>query len=132
MAIILSSAYFFIFSKSGLLERMKLDNEKKSIITRAESLKAGNARLRKILDNYRAGVYPDSDMVTSGYTGPNEKIIVFRGFDTRTRESSNKKNDETFYIFDLGTLRIIWIVISLLVMGTMLLCGIRIKEQQSP
>ena len=132
VAIILSSAYFFIFSQSGLVERMKLDDEKKSIITRAESLKAENARLRKILDNYRAGVYPDSDMVTSGYTGPNEKIIVVHGLDTRARESTGIKKNNALFIFEIGTLRIIWIVISLLVLGTMLLYGMRIKEQQSP
>ena len=111
---------------------MKLDDEKKSIITRAESLKAENARLRKILDNYRAGVYPDSDMVTTGYTGPNEKIIVFHGLDTRARESTGIKKNNALFIFEIGTLRIIWIVISLLVLGTMLLYGMRIKEQQSP
>ncbi len=132
VALVFSSAYFFLFSKSGLLERMRLDDEKINIIARTEVLKGENNRLRRLLERYRGGNYPDGDIASSGYTRHTDTIIQFRGLNDTA--SVDKKKDITVQGLpaDLFYLRIAWAALSSVVLICMLLYGRRIKEQQAP
>jgi hypothetical protein len=131
-AIILSAAYFFVFSKSGLLERIKLENEKSSIVTRTEALKSENNRLQRLLEKYRNGIYPDGDNASSGYIHPDEKIILFRGLDDRARENNQIKKSVSEFPIGLPTMRILWIAFSTVVVILMVLYGRYMKEEQIP
>jgi hypothetical protein len=132
IAFILSAVYFFVFSKSGLIERMMLENEKSSIVTRTETLKLENIRLQRLLERYRNGIYPEGDAASSGYIRPDEKIILFRGLDDPIRANKQIKKSVSEFPIELPTMRIIWIILSSIVVILMVLYGRTMKEEQIP
>jgi cell division protein FtsB len=125
----LSAVYFFIFSESGLLERKNLEKEKRDIVVKIDALKSENERLQRLLNNYRKGEYPKEDILKSDYVKPGEKVIFFHGLDNNVpRETVKKASD---YRFDVPLLymRILWVVISSVVVLLMILYGRKHKEQ---
>jgi len=129
VAFALSAVYFFIFSESGLLERKNLEKEKKEIVVKIDALKSENERLQRLLNSYRKGEYPKEDILKSNYVKPGEKVVFFNGLDDKVpREPGRKATDAGFNV-PLLYVRILWVVISSVVVILMILYGRNLKER---
>lgn len=109
---ILFSIYIFIFSESGLLERMKLHGEFESLQKRITGFEQENRDLEASLDKYSAGEYSDRDIAASGYVANGGKIIQFQGDGDNSALNGKKNRIDNRFELDLGHLRIIWILFS--------------------
>ena len=125
----LSAVYFFIFSESGLLERKNLEKDKKDIVVKIDALKSENKRLQSRLNNYRKGEYPKEDILKSSYVKPGEKVVFFHGLDDGVPGKAGKKGTEAGFSVPLIYLRIVWAVISSIVVLLVVLYGRKHKEQ---
>ena len=112
---VLSGVYLFVFSESGILERISLENKKLELLERIDILRTEKKTLKKNLDDYRKGVRPDSDVLHAGYISPGDKLVVLRDDKGhRDRETAQARADKTKTV-EMGHYRLIWIVISILV-----------------
>lgn len=111
---ILFSIYTFIFSESGLLERMRLSSRHLELQHNISLLKKSNEDLAQICSRYRAGDYSEREIVNSGLIYNGSKVIVFGD----SYASKNPIPDDLNNNFELDPshLRIIWIIISLMVL----------------
>lgn len=82
-ALFMAAIYFFIFSNSGLLERIRLENGKIQLQKKIEFQKAENVRLQGLLQRYKKGEYPDSDILNSGFRDKGEKFLFLRGLEKK-------------------------------------------------
>ena len=109
----LFSIDIFVFSESGILERIKLNNKFDLLNKRITDLKDENVELNKFVKNYSAGIYSDTDILRSGYTGKGGNVLFFKGV------PEEKKNDlivdKEIFNFNYDHLRIIWIIISVMI-----------------
>ncbi len=107
----LFSIYIFVFSESGILERIKLNNRFDSLDKRIGVLKQENSELNKLYENYAISKYSSLDIVRSGYTYYDGKILLFTGYgkEERAKEPLIK---EDLFSFNYSHLRIIWLIIS--------------------
>jgi cell division protein FtsB len=128
-AFALSAVYFFVFSGSGLIERKILEKEKKDIVVKIDALKSENARLQRILNGYRKGEYPKEDILKSSYVKPGEKVIFFHGLDDNVTGAADKKAAGRGFSVPLVYVRILWVVISSVVVFLIVLYGRKHKEQ---
>jgi hypothetical protein len=119
----LTSVYFFIFSQSGLLERINLEKENTLIQQKIEKLKGEKLYLQDILRRYKEGKYPDSDILESGYMRPGERIIFFQGIKQKYQHRGKENNTDGEFGIRLPYLRIIWLVISAAVFLGLVLYG---------
>lgn len=74
-------------------------------------LKQENAELDKLYDNYSVSTYSKLDIVRSGYTYNNGKILLFTGDGQEDRVSSHIVKEDLLN-FNYSHLRIIWVIIS--------------------
>ncbi len=107
---ILFSVYIFVFSESGLLERMKLGRDYDSLRQRIGRLENDNRELAGKIGRYSEGLYSDSDIIASGYVTGGGRIIRFDDAGIKRQESSTGKSE---FDLELGHLRIIWIIFSI-------------------
>ena len=101
--------YLFIFSESGLLERMKLDRDYESLKSRITGLENDNRVLSDTIGKYSDGLYSGRDIINSGYTYSQGKIIHFTGSAPAAHPDTEPVSD---FEFELSHLRIIWIIFS--------------------
>jgi len=109
----LFSIYIFIFSESGILERIKLNNKFEMLNKKISDLRDENIKLNNVLNNYSAGNYSDLDIIRAGYTGKDGSVLLFRG--VPEEKGSDLKSDPDVLYFNYDHLRIIWIIISVMV-----------------
>lgn len=110
----LFSIYIFVFSESGILERIKLNNKFDILDTRIGVLKQENSELHKTYENYSASIYSSIDIVRSGYTYNNGKILLFTGHGEEDRVNDNIIKVDLVN-FNYSHLRIIWLLISTMI-----------------
>ncbi len=127
----LSSVYFFIFSKSGLLERIALGKEKDRISASIETLKSENAGLQRLLNKYRGGDYPESDMTDSGFVKNGDTVLIFQGIDSKPSSGTERVESAVEYPVPLPYMRMAWIVISSLIIVVIVLYGKKASSQSS-
>ena len=120
---LLASVYFFIFSESGLLERIALNKEKNLIAASIGALKSENKRLQRLLNSYRAGVYPDGEMAESGYVKNGDTVLLFPGPERKSRTISEKATPAETSPVPLPYLRIAWVAISSIVIIVLIIYG---------
>ncbi|OHD64204.1 MAG: hypothetical protein A2176_01035 [Spirochaetes bacterium RBG_13_51_14] len=125
----LATVYMFIFSKSGLLERINLEKDKKIVNKEIEALKSENNRLHQLLSRYRKGDFPREDIVQSGYLRPGEKVIFFRGLEDTAVPQNDMRLSATEFPVSLPYMRIIWIAISAVVVLVIILHSRKHKDQ---
>ena len=107
----LFSIYIFVFSESGILERIKLNNKFDILDKRIGVLEEENSELHKLYENYSASQYSSLDIVRSGYTYTNGKILLFSGHGEEERVNDNIIKKDLLN-FNYSHLRIIWVLIS--------------------
>ena len=128
IGIILSSVYFVLFSQSGLLERINLEEENKLAYGKIEKLNSEKKNLQNTLRGYQRGHYSDRDMLESGYIKPGEKIIYFKGQREKTQSKEFEKTSDAGYFLKLTHLRMIWITFSAAVLLVLLIYGRKKRE----
>lgn len=109
----LFSIYIFIFSESGILERIKLNNKFELLNKRISDLRDENIELNNSVNSYSKGNYSDLDILRSGYTGKEGNVLLFRGLPEEKR--TEYKVDQEILYFNYDHLRIIWIIISVMI-----------------
>lgn len=111
---ILFSVYTFIFSESGLLERMRLNSRYLELQQNLSSLKKSNDELGELCARYRGGDYSEADIINSGLIYSGSKVVVFNeNYSSKSPISDELNND---FELDPSHLRIIWIIISLMIL----------------
>ena len=124
----LFSVYIFIFSESGLLERNRLKSKYELLQQRILQNKKAKDQLQKLLEEYRAGNYSQSDIAASGLIYSEGKVIIFDE-NYRLKEENLPQKNMNFEV-DLFHLRIIWIIISIMVV-VYYINRIKMKEESS-
>ena len=127
----LSSAYFFIFGKSGILERILLEKQKAGIEAKINALRDENGILKNRLDQYRQGAYTGDDYLESGYMKPGDKVLFFSAPGEKPAAAKKAKEGSEEYEGLLPTLRIIWICISVALIASLFLYYRKLKNQVS-
>jgi hypothetical protein len=125
---LLASVYFFVFSESGLLERIALDREKSSIEAGIEALKSDNKNLQRLLKKYRAGEYPEGEIADSGYIKNGSSVLLFRDTGKMSGSKKPKKKQEEYFHVPLPYLRILWISLSALIIAGLIVFGRKFSE----
>lgn len=111
---ILFSVYTFIFSESGLLERMRLNSRYLELQNSIATLKKSNVELEQICSRYRAGDYSEREIIDSGLIYNDSRVIVFGdSYAFKTPLPYDLNNN---FELDPSHLRIIWIIISLMIL----------------
>lgn len=111
---ILFSVYTFVFSESGVLERMRLSSKYQELQLHLSSLKKSNEELRLLCSRYRAGEYSEQDLISSGLIYSGSKVVVFNeNYSSKSQIPDDLNND---FQLDPSHLRIIWIIISLMIL----------------
>jgi len=111
---ILFSIYTFIFSESGLLERMRLSSRHLELQHNISLLKKSNEELAQICSRYRDGDYSEREIVNSGLIFNSSKVIVFG--DSYASKNPIPYDLSNNFELDPSHLRIIWIIISLMIL----------------
>ncbi len=107
----LFSIYIFVFSESGILERIKLNNRFDILDKRIGVLKQENSELNKLYENYAISKYSNLDIVRSGYTYYNGKILLFAEYGKEAKAGDHIIKEDLLN-FNYSHLRIIWLIIS--------------------
>ena len=94
---------------------MKLRGEFESLKQRISVLEQENRSLEEQLDRYSAGEYSERDIVSSGYVTSGGKIISFQDNETGGSSLGQSSEPASRFEIDLGHLRIIWILFSLII-----------------
>ncbi len=124
----LFSIYIFIFSESGLLERNRLKSKYELLQQKILQKKQANEQLQRRLEEYRAGNYSQSDIAASGLIYSDGKVIIFDE-NYKLKEENFPQKNMNFEV-DLFHLRIIWIIISIMVV-VYYINRIKMKEESS-
>ena len=127
----LSSVYFFVFGESGILERMNLESDKKTIEEKINALKDENKNLSNTLNRYRQGRYSGDDFLESGYIRPGEKALVFSGPGDTAVQVKKEERGEGQYSGLLPYLRILWVAISVALVAGLFLYYRKLKSRES-
>lgn len=123
---VLVSIYCFVFGESGILERFGIENKSNIVEKRIHKLKFENSLLLKSLKEYREGKISKEDFVRSGYADNDEKIIFFHGTESQHNHiTDNDREHAPSAIIDTRHLRILWIVVSSMIL---VLFYIKIKK----
>jgi len=125
---LLAAVYFFVFSESGLLERIALDREKSGIAATIEGLKSENKNLQRLLNKYRSGDYPDGDLADSGYVKNGSSVLFFRESGKKPGGGKPEKKQDGDTPVPLTYLRILWITLSAFVILGLIALGRRFSE----
>lgn len=114
---VLVCIYCFVFGESGVLERYVIENKSETVERRIKKLKFENELLLKSLIEYKDGRVSKEDYIRSGYADIGEKIIFFhRSASDNTIKSETERESVPSVRIDTKHLRIMWIVISSLVL----------------
>lgn len=110
---VLFSVYTFIFSESGMLERMRLNSRYLELQHNLSLLKKSNEEMKVLCSRYRSGDYSEKEIINSGLIYSGSKVIVFNeNYSTKSTFSDEINND---FQLDPSHLRIIWVIISLMI-----------------
>lgn len=115
LIMVMLGIYFFVFGESGFLERLKLERNRVLLRERIEELKKQNAELAYTLMRYSKGAIGRDEFIKAGYAMPGARIIYLRGAlpSSPAVAPGDVQKKDTFP--DLYHLRILWGVISAMV-----------------
>jgi hypothetical protein len=128
---ILASVYFFIFSESGLLQRIVLDKEKTAIAANIETLKSDNMRLQRLLNKYRKGEYPEREIADSGYVKNGGSVLMFRGAGKKPGDVKTGTVQSGDLPVPLMYMRLAWMAVSASIIIALVVLGIKFNDRSS-
>ena len=94
---------------------MSLLKEKGQIINRINILKYKNEELKDLLKRYKNGDLTKEEAVKTGYIYEGEKLLFFKEGEEYRKLSNGIKDNNEKYPVDLEHLRILWVVISFII-----------------
>ncbi len=106
--------YVFIFSESGILERRNLELKKQRLVSVMSELKAENRELESLYKEYLSGTISENDFQKSGFTGRGDRLLFFKGGASKENRVLPVSEDENRV--NLGHMRLIWLILSALIM----------------
>ncbi len=115
LILLLSSIYVFVFGESGLLERYMLEGKKNQLLQKNEALKKINRGLRKKLQAHADGRVEEADFANAGIVQKGGKVLILKGIEKENSDMAAVP-ERTTGAFPLEHIRIIWIVVSLLIL----------------
>jgi len=95
---VLSGVYLFVFSDSGLLERMNLERKNRELLANIGKLRGEKSSLEESLRSYEAGRVPDRDVLNAGMVGGGDRLVFLddRGQKTAMETRKEKKTGDLF------------------------------------
>lgn len=104
-----------VFSESGILERTEINKKMKNLLLNTLELKKTNAKLDRLYHQYKDGLVADTDLFRWGYL-PNEKRLYYIEDEHTLSKVENVKQTKKPFKVEISHFRIIWVVISVLIM----------------
>ena len=106
---------------NGILERMRLGQAKDEIKNSIARLTRENNNLQKehtvISNNQTNSSFYKEEAAKSGYISKGEKYIFFKGTEKKERPYIESDFKEDNYPVKIGHLRILWIIITILILS---------------
>lgn len=115
LVLLLSSIYVFVFGESGLLERYMLEGKRNQLLEKNEALKKINRGLNRKLQVLKDGRVEESDLTSSGYVKKGGRVLILKGGRKDSPVMKEEPGTATGTL-PLEHIRIIWIVVSLLIL----------------
>jgi hypothetical protein len=124
--------YCFVFGQSGILERVRLEREKETLVRDITVLDRENGRLESLYESYSRGEQARTESENAGYIGSGERKLTFKesqsDHDSEMPAGSGTDVKKTNSFFSIEYFRIIWIIFSVLAVGACI-AVIRIKAK---
>jgi len=114
-AFFLSGVYVFIFSESGILERRNLELKKQKLVSVLSELKNENRELESVYREYLSGSISENDFQKSGFTGRGDRVLYFKGGIPKDNRALPLLPEDESRV-NLGHMRLIWLILSALIM----------------
>ena len=112
----LLGVYVFVFSDTGFLERRDLQKKKYILSEKIQRLQIINHDLELRIEQYSKGNFALSDILDSGYVPAESLTVYLENAQFTSFKEKEKSIDEKPNVLDTESLRILWIVFSVLVM----------------
>jgi hypothetical protein len=125
---VLSAVYVFVFGESGVLERASYLKKKEGLAAGIARLEAKKKELSAVYDAYRRGEQTDSDMMKSGYVIRGDRLLYLKGLEgphSGETEQAGLLGPEKV---EISHLRVIWIIVSSLLVLLYYTRAVRQKE----
>lgn len=112
----LSAVYIFVFSESGILERMNYRSKRALVEQRIEAMKTENTALSGELERLGRGSFTDIELYRAGLVRKDGKLL-FLGSQTADRPAEESAVPENRTgAFETHHMRILWVVLSVLIL----------------
>ncbi|HPA72957.1 MAG TPA: hypothetical protein PKY31_11850 [Spirochaetota bacterium] len=113
---VLFGVYCFVLGESGVLERVRLEDEKRVIAARIVRLEEEHRRLQELYEAYRSGGSSRDDAIRAGFIGAGERIIFLRQLPGSTAAQGAPDVSRRLSI-ELRHLKILWALVSVTVIA---------------
>lgn len=113
--------YCFVFGQSGILERMRLENERNLLLMSIQYKEIENAKLAAKVGQYRKGDFREIESSNAGFIHAGDVRLIIKNGSASHAEWYKGKDTSTEGFFTLERLRIGWVVLSILILSAMII-----------
>lgn len=125
----LFAVYCFIFGESGILERQRLSSDRVLLEKRIKKLEKQNTDLNGLHERYKNGEFLKDEAAKSGFISEGEKVLYFKKAEGKSEEIPASKLQEEEFSVNTAHLRILWVVISFMVLLIYYILRSKYKKQ---